>query len=91
MRAARITQYGPPGVIEIAEMMRPIPGDGQLLVRVEAAGVEPWDALIREGKSGVSQSLPLILGSDLAGVVEMVGPEVLDFKAGDEVYGATNE
>jgi NADPH:quinone reductase-like Zn-dependent oxidoreductase len=59
-------------------------------VRVKAAGVGPWDALIREGKSVVKSSLPLILGSDLSGLIEEIGPGVSDFKAGDEVYGVTN-
>jgi len=46
------------------------PGEGQVLARVAATGVGPWDALIREGKSKVSPAPPLILGSDLSGVVE---------------------
>ena len=91
MRAARILRFGPPDVIVTEELIRPLPGDGQLLVRVKAAGVGPWDALIREGKSVVSQPLPLTLGSDLAGIVEDVGPGVSGFKIGDEVYGASNE
>ena len=55
-----------------------------------AAGVAPWDALIREGKSKVSPQPPLTMGSDLSGVVEQVGPGVSDFAPGDEVYGVTN-
>jgi NADPH:quinone reductase-like Zn-dependent oxidoreductase len=55
-----------------------------------AAGVGPWDALIREGKSKISPPPPLTLGSDLSGIVEAVGPGVVDFKSGDEVYGVTN-
>ena len=62
-----------------------------MLVRVKAAGVGPWDALVREGKSGLDQPLPLILGSELSGIVEAIGADVSGFKAGDEVYGATNE
>jgi NADPH:quinone reductase-like Zn-dependent oxidoreductase len=61
-----------------------------VLVRVAAAGVGPWDALIREGKSKVSPPPPLTLGSDLSGVVEAVGTGVSQFKNGDEVYGVTN-
>ncbi len=59
-------------------------------MRVSAAGVAPWDALIREGKSKVSPPPPLTLGSDLSGVVEAVGAGVSRFKNGDEVYGVTN-
>ena len=91
MKAARILRFGPPGVITYDDLPQPVPGAGQLLVRVKAAGVGPWDALIREGKSGLHQPLPLILGSDLSGIVEAVGPEVSGFQAGDEVYGATND
>jgi NADPH:quinone reductase-like Zn-dependent oxidoreductase len=68
----------------------PTPGAREVLVRVAAAGVAPWDALIREGKGKVSPQPPLTLGSDLAGVVESVGSGVTEFKPGDEVYGVTN-
>ena len=61
-----------------------------MLIRVMAAGVGLWDAWIREGKSVIPQPLPLVLGSDLAGVIEEVGPGVQAFHAGDEVYGVTN-
>lgn len=91
MKAARILRFGPPDVIVIDQLPRPQPGDGQLLVRVKAAGVGPWDALIREGKSAVSPPLPMTLGSDFAGVVEGMGPGVSGFAIGDEIYGATNE
>lgn len=91
MKAARILQFGPPSVIVNEDMERPKAGPGQLLVQVKAAGVGPWDALIREGKSAVSPAPPLILGSDLSGIVAEVGPGVSGFKAGDEVYGSTNE
>ncbi len=90
MKAARILQFGPPSVIAIDAVPQPTPGPGQLLVRVKAAGVGPWDALVREGKSALHQPLPLVLGSDLAGIVEAIGPEVSEFERGEEVYGATN-
>jgi NADPH:quinone reductase-like Zn-dependent oxidoreductase len=90
MKAARIHRFGPPGVILVEEMPRPRPTTGEVLVRIVAAGVGPWDALIREGKSRVSPPPPLTLGSDLSGVVEGVGAAVTGFKIGDEVYGVTN-
>lgn len=90
MKAARVLQFGPPNVIMTDDLPRPEPGAGQLLVRVKAAGVGNWDALIREGKVEL-QPLPLILGSELSGIVEATGAGVSGFKAGDEVYGATNE
>ncbi len=91
MKAARILRYGPPSVIENDDLPRPEPAAGQLLVRVKAAGVGPWDALVREGKSELHQPLPFILGSELSGIVEQIGTEISGFKTGDEVYGATNQ
>src|SRR5215472_16618564 len=90
MKAARIHQFGPPEVVVIDDLARPKPDKGELVVRVRAAGVGPWDALIREGKSKVSPSPPLILGSDLSGVVDEVGPGVTGFSSGDQVFGVTN-
>jgi NADPH:quinone reductase-like Zn-dependent oxidoreductase len=90
MKVGRILQFGPPNVITNDDVSRPEPAAGQLLVRVKAAGVGNWDALIREGKIEL-QALPIILGSELSGIVEAIGAEVSGFKPGDEVYGATNE
>ena len=90
MKAALIRQFGSPSEIVIADVPQPEPAAGQVLVRVKAAGVGPWDALIREGKSVVNPPLPLILGSDFSGVVELAGSGASDFKPGDEIYGATN-
>ena len=90
MKAARIHNFGGPEVIVIEDVPVPVPASGEVLVRVAAAGVGPWDALIREGKSKVSPPPPLTLGSDLSGVVEAVGPGVTGFKNGDEIYGVTN-
>jgi len=91
MKAARIHAFGPPSAIVIDELPHPTPEEGELVVRVAAAGVGPWDALIREGKSVVQLSLPVILGSDLAGIVDSVGTGVIRFKPGDEVFGVTNK
>ena len=90
MKAARIHRFGGPEVIVVEDVPRPVPGAGELLVRVAAAGVGPWDALIRQGKSKVSPPPPLTLGSDLSGVVEEVGAGVAGFNKGDEVFGVTN-
>jgi NADPH:quinone reductase-like Zn-dependent oxidoreductase len=90
MRAVRVHQFGGIEAILYEEVSRPAPGEGQVLVRVKAAGVGPWDAWVRAGKSALPQPLPLVLGSDLSGVVEDVGPGVSDFHAGDEVFGVTN-
>ena len=61
-----------------------------MLLRVKAAGVGPWDALVRSGRSVLPQPLPLTLGSDVSGVVEQVGAGVSQFQAGDAIFGATN-
>jgi len=90
MRAVRVPQFGGPEVVEVQDVPVPSPGADEVLVRVEAAGVAPWDVIIREGQSEVSGHAPLTLGSDLAGVVERVGGAVKNFRAGDAVYGVTN-
>jgi len=90
VKAARIHSFGPPDVVVVEEVPVPSPGPGEVLVRGMAAGVAPWDAIIREGKSKVSPQPPLTLGSDLSGVVDKVGPGVTDFAPADEVYGVTN-
>lgn len=90
MRAVRVTRFGGPEVVEVQDLPVPSPGPNEVLVRVGAAGVAPWDVIIREGKSEVSGSAPLTLGSDLAGVVDRVGDGVKDLRVGDAVYGVTN-
>jgi NADPH:quinone reductase-like Zn-dependent oxidoreductase len=90
MKVARILRFGPPNVITNDDLPRPEAAAGQLLVRVKAAGVGNWDALVREGKIP-HEPLPLILGYELSGIVEATGAEVRGFKSGDEIYGATNE
>ena len=71
-------------------MPRPAPGEGEVLVRVRATGVGPWDGWIRAGKSALPQPLPLTLGSDLTGVVEPIGPGVNAPGPGVEI-GVTNK
>src|SRR5215831_14927395 len=90
MKAAQIHRFGPPSVITIDDLVPPGPGDGELLVKVKAAGVGHWDALIRDGEVQ-GEPLPLILGSELSGIVEEIGAGVSGFETGDEVYGATSE
>jgi len=90
MKACRVHHFGPPDVISFEDVARPHPGEGEVLVRVKAAGVGPWDAWIRAGKSVLPQPLPLILGSDLSGTVEAIGPAVTALKPGIEVFGVTN-
>ena len=80
MKACRVHHFGPPDVISFEDVARPHPGEGEVLVRVKAAGVGPWDAWIRAGKSVLPQPLPLILGSGLSGTVETIGPAVTALK-----------
>ena len=91
MKAVRVHRFGPPDVVSIEELPKPEPGEGEVVVQVKAAGVGPWDAWIRSGKSVLPQPLPLTLGSDLSGVVHSIGPGVEGFQIGDEVFGVTNE
>src|SRR5262245_13650890 len=90
MMAWRIHEFGPPSVMRFEEVPRPSPGPGEVLIRVEAAGVGPWDSLIRAGKTAGPPPLPLTLGSDLSGDIAAVGPGVADRRVGDQVYGTTN-
>lgn len=90
MRAQRVHRFGPPEVITFEDVELPAPGAGEVLVRVAAAGVGPWDAWIRAGRSVLPQPLPLTLGSDLSGSVVALGPGVSGFAPGDEVFGVTN-
>jgi NADPH:quinone reductase-like Zn-dependent oxidoreductase len=90
MMAWRVHEFGPPDVMRFERVLRPNPGPDEVLVKVEAAGVGPWDGWIRAGRSALPQPLPLILGSDLSGKIVAVGPGVSDLRAGDQVYGVTN-
>jgi len=88
MKAVVIHQYGGPEVLKFEDVPRPEPKDDQLLIRVVAAGVNPVDGMIRSGmfdKEG-NRSFPIILGGDVAGVVEKVGSKITKFKAGDPVF-----
>lgn len=90
MVAIRVHEFGPIAAMVQENIAVPAPGPNEVLVRVRAAGVGPWDAWIRSGKSVLEQPLPLTLGSDIAGIVEKVGSSVRDHAPGDEVYGVTN-
>ena len=92
MIAVRVHRYGGPDVITVDRVPIPEPAQGQALVRVHAAGVGPWDALVRSGNSGIAQALPLTLGSDIAGIVERVHGDATEvLQSGDAVFGLTND
>ena len=88
MRAVTISEFGGPEVLRLEEVPRPQPLPTEVLVRVHAAGINPvdWKTRAGRGMAGV-QSLPLILGWDVSGVVEEVGFGVTTLQPGDEVYG----
>jgi NADPH:quinone reductase-like Zn-dependent oxidoreductase len=88
MKAIRIHQYGGPEVLAQVEMQRPNPGANEVLIKVKAASVNPFDWKVRAGhmKGFLPLTLPVTLGSDVSGTVEEVGPGAARFKRGDEVY-----
>ena len=88
MMAWRVHEFGPPDVMRFERILRPHPSPGEVLVKVKAAGVGPWDGWIRAGKSALPQPLPLTLGSDLSG--EVVAVESGNLRVRDQVYGVTN-
>ncbi|HEX3804732.1 MAG TPA: NADP-dependent oxidoreductase [Solirubrobacteraceae bacterium] len=92
-RAVRFEQYGGVEVLELAEVDPPDFGDGQLLIRVKAAGINPFEAKLRRGlmQADIPLSFPAAQGTDLAGVVEQIGPDVTDFALGDEILGTTSK
>ena len=90
MRAVRGTRFGGPEVLQLAEVDRPAPLPTEVLVRVEAAGVNPVDWKTRAGKGAAAQLAgppPFVLGWDAVGVVEQLGLGVTRFEPGDRVYG----
>jgi NADPH:quinone reductase-like Zn-dependent oxidoreductase len=91
-KAVRFDEYGGVDVLYVAEVDRPVPGPGQVLVRVKAAAINPGEAKIRSG--ALAQMWPATFpsgeGSDLAGIVEEPGPGVSTFAVGDEVIGFTD-
>ena len=90
MKAWRVNDFGFIDAMTREIIARPQPGPGELLVKVAAVGVGPWDDWIRSGHSALPQPLPLTLGSDLSGIVVALGDGVSDFVVGEAVYGVTN-
>jgi NADPH:quinone reductase-like Zn-dependent oxidoreductase len=90
MMAWRVHEFGSPEVMKFERVPRPEPSPGEVLVKVAAAGVGPWDGWIRSGKSALPQPLPLTLGSDISGEIVAMGPGDTELRAGDEVFGVTN-
>jgi NADPH2:quinone reductase len=89
MKAIQVYQFGGPEVLAVHEVPTPKPGPGEVLVRVRAAGVNPYDTYMRNGAYPVKPALPYTPGSDAAGTIEAVGGGVTKVKPGDRVYTAT--
>lgn len=88
MNAVRIHEFGGPEVLQYEQVPQPKPEGGEVLIRVQAAGINPVDWKSRErGAATRSDQLPLILGWDVSGIVHEVGSEVTDFSVGETVYG----
>lgn len=94
MKAIAQEEFGPPDVLELKEVDKPAVGDGEVLVRVRAAGANPYDWHFMRGlpyiarpQAGWRRPKNPILGSDIAGEVEAVGKDVTRFRPGDRVYG----
>jgi NADPH:quinone reductase len=86
MKAIRVSEYGGPAVLKIEDVPAPTPGQGQVVVRNHAIGINPVDTYLRSNTDNRGPKLPYTPGSDSAGVIEAVGPGVTTVKAGDRVY-----
>src|SRR5687768_8683168 len=86
MKAIRVREWGGPDVLKIEDIADPVPGSGQVVLAVKAAGVNPVDTYIRAGTYAKKPSLPFTPGTDSGGVVESVGRGVTGLKPGDRVY-----
>ncbi|MBB5874243.1 NADPH:quinone reductase-like Zn-dependent oxidoreductase [Allocatelliglobosispora scoriae] len=93
MKAIRVHRQGAPDVLTYEEVPRPVPGRGEVLVRVHAAGINPPDWYARRGLANIPAELrpeitfPFTPGSDISGVVAETGAGVTEFAVGDEVFG----
>ena len=88
MKAILVHEFGGPEVLKLEEVPTPRPAAGQVLVRIHAAGVNPYDTYMRSGLYPIKPPLPYTPGSDAAGSVEAVGEGVTKVKKGDRVYTA---
>ena len=86
MKAIRVDAFGGPDVLRLEEVPNPQSGQGEVVVRMHAAGVNPVETYIRAGKYARLPQLPYTPGNDGAGVIAQVGADVSEFKAGDRVY-----
>jgi NADPH:quinone reductase len=88
VKAIRVREFGSPDVLALEDVPTPEAAAGQVLVRVHATGVNPYDTYMRSGSYAIKPPLPYTPGSDAAGTIESVGPGVTRVKRGDRVYTA---
>ncbi len=88
MQAFVLTRYGGPDAAELRDVLKPVPGPGELLVRVQAAGLNPVDFKTRDGMLKLIQHypLPVVMGNELSGIVEELGAGTTQFAVGDRVF-----
>lgn len=89
MQAVAIDSYGGKELLKLGELPIPEMSPTEVLIKVEAAGVGVWDAIVREGfmKDMAPAAFPLVLGGDGSGTIAAVGADVQGFRVGDQVYG----
>lgn len=92
MKAAQINEYGDASVVEVVEINQPTITEGQVLVKVKAASLNPFDTMVRAGylQEMIPLQLPITVGGDIAGEVAAIADDVTDFAVGDQVYGQAN-
>jgi NADPH2:quinone reductase len=88
MKVIEVRKFGAPEVMELVERPAPKPGKGEVVVRVEAVGVNPVETYIRAGTYPRLPELPYTPGGNVAGIIDVCGPGVTDWKSGDRVYSA---
>jgi NADPH:quinone reductase len=89
MKAIRVHDFGGPDVLRLEQVDDPIPGPGEIVIDVRAAGVNPADTYMRNGTYAIVPTLPYIPGGDAGGVVSGIGAGVNEFSAGDRVFAGT--
>ena len=90
MKAIRVHEFGDPEVIRVEEIPDPSPGPGQIVVKVQAIGINPVDTYIRSGAYHIKPSLPYTPGNDAAGIVDSIGAGVNHVAEGDRIYTASS-